>query len=107
MKRMPTMINGNVIMRIIERLIQTDWFILKLCMKTNGLNPSPIRIKIIPPIYSHFHATMSKMINPKDGIRCMRKSPICCLMVNSGLKASRANMLINKMARIQRILGIQ
>jgi hypothetical protein len=76
-------------------------------MKINGLNPSPIKAKIIPPKNSHFHAMISKMIKTKDGMRCMRKLPICCQIVKSGLKESKANKLINKMDRIQIIRGVQ
>jgi hypothetical protein len=42
-----------------------------------------------------------------EGIRCMRKAPICCQMLRPGPKASRANILMNKIAAIHRTLGSQ
>ena len=42
-----------------------------------------------------------------DGMRWMIKAPSCCQMLSPGVNESRANMLINNMARIQRILGTQ
>ena len=64
-------------------------------------------MKMIPPIYSHFHATRSNATKINDGTRCMIKPPTCCQKVNSGAKASAANKLIKRMASIHRIRGSQ
>lgn len=50
---------------------------------------------------------MSKASKINEGIRWIIKAPICCKNESSGEKASSANKLINKMARIQRIRGNQ
>lgn len=73
----------------------------------NGLNPRPITVKMIPPIYSHFQATTSKAIKTNDGMRWIRKAPSCCQMVNPGENASNANILIKSIARMQMTLGSQ
>ncbi len=67
----------------------------------------PIIKKIIPPAYSHFHATIRKASKINDGIRCMKKAPICCQMVSPGAKASAANKPTKSMARMQIIRGNQ
>jgi len=64
-------------------------------------------MKIIPPIYSHFHATIRNASKINDGMRWIRKAPSCCHMVCPGVNESMANKLINNIARIQRILGAQ
>jgi hypothetical protein len=76
-------------------------------MKMNGLNPRPIIIKIIPPIYSHFHATIRNASKINEGMRCMIKAPSCCQMLSSGVKASAANKLTKRIARMQIIRGNQ
>jgi len=71
------------------------------------LNPRPIIIKMMPPIYSHFHATIRKAIKINDGIRWMTNAPSCCQMVSWGVKASVANKLTKRIARMQMIRGNQ
>jgi len=76
-----------------------------LCLKIKGLNPRPSIVKIIPPIYSHFHTIKSKAIKIKEGIRCIKKAPICCQKVRSGSKASKANKLMNSIAIMHKNRG--
>jgi len=76
-------------------------------MKIIGPNPSPITTKTIPPIYSHFQETTRSINKIKEGIRWMKNAPSCCQIVCPGANESKANMHINNIARIQRILGIQ
>jgi len=73
----------------------------------NGLSPRPINKKRMPPISSHFHATNKMASRIKDGIRCIMKSPSCSWMLRPGPKASAANTLTKRIARIQMIQGIQ
>jgi len=55
---------------------------------------------MIPPIYSHFHATIRKASKIKDGMRWMKKALSCCQMVSPGEKASASNKLTKRKARI-------
>lgn len=73
----------------------------------SGLNPKPIIVNIIPPISSLFHASTNKSVKTNDGIRCIIKPTICCQSDRSGLKASKANRLINRIAIIHIIRGSQ
>jgi len=100
--RIPTRKNGILIHAIPRRLKATDW---KLCIKIYGLKPRPIVIKIMPPINSHFQAIIRKISKINDGMRCLKKAPIFCQIVIPCSKASKANKLIKRMARIQIILG--
>jgi len=63
-------------------------------------------MSIIPPIFSHFHATISMASKTNEGIRCIRKAPIFCQKVRSDEKESNANKLINRIAKMHRILGV-
>jgi len=72
-----------------------------------GLNIKPIKINIKPPMYSHFQATNSIANKIYEGIRWIKNPPSCCQMLSSGENESNANRLINKMARIHKILGAQ
>lgn len=67
-------------------------------MKIIGLNPSLIKINIIPPINPHFHAMIRKMIKAIEGMRGIRKATIYCHSVFSRLKASSVYILINRIA---------
>jgi hypothetical protein len=62
---------------------------------------------MIPPICPHFQEIMSTASRINEGTRCIRKAPIFCQNVRSGEKASAANKLTKRIARIQRILGVQ
>jgi hypothetical protein len=64
-------------------------------------------MKIIPPAYSHFHATISNASRIKDGIRWITKALSCFQIASPGSKASSANILTNIIARIHKIRGIQ
>jgi len=68
-KRVPIIIKGKVIIMMILKLKPTDWFMLKLSLKIIRLIIRAIIIKMIPPIYSHFHATRSKAIKIYVGMR--------------------------------------
>jgi hypothetical protein len=72
-----------------------------------GVKPRLSNINIIPPISSHFQATIRKISRINDGIKCMVKSRSCCPRVSPGANASAANKLINPIARMQMILGVQ
>jgi hypothetical protein len=63
-------------------------------------------MRIIPPTFPHFQATIRIASKTNDGIRCIRKAAIFSQKVRSDEKASNANRLIKRIARIQRILGI-
>jgi hypothetical protein len=45
--------------------------------------------------------------NAREGIMCMKKSIICLKIVSPGLKASKANVLMKSIAKMQIILGNQ
>ncbi len=66
-----------------------------------------INVKKMPPINSHFQAINRKTNKINEGIKCMKKSPSCCQMVSSGEKASSANMLTNRIDKMQIIRGAQ
>jgi len=72
-----------------------------------GENPIPRIMKIIPPVSSHFQAVIRKTRRMNDGIRWIKKPPICCQKVSSGAKESRANRLMNSIARMHNIRGTQ
>jgi hypothetical protein len=63
--------------------------------------------KIIPPTFSHFHAIISTTIKAKDGMRCIRKAAVFCQKERSDEKESNENKLIKRIARMQRIRGVQ
>jgi len=64
-------------------------------------------VNIMPPNNSHFHATIRKANKIYDGMRWIRKSPSCYQKVSPGAKASAANKLTKRIARIQIIRGNQ
>jgi hypothetical protein len=71
------------------------------------LNATPKMVNIIPPTFSHFHATISTASRTNDGILCIRKAVVFCKKVRSEEKESNENKLIKRIARMQRILGVQ
>lgn len=73
----------------------------------NGLNPSPINIKIIPPIFSHFQATSNNAMRMNVGIKCIMKFCNCCPTVSPGSNESSANILMNRIAMMQITRGSQ
>jgi len=64
-------------------------------------------VKIIPPTFSHLHATISTASKTNDGMRCISKAAMFCQKVRSDEKESNANKLMKRIARMQRILGVQ
>ena len=70
-------------------------------------NARPKMVKVIPPTFSHFHATTSTASTTNDGIRCIIKAAIFCQKVRSDEKESNANKLMKRIARMHRILGVQ
>ena len=68
---------------------------------------NPEHIINIPPINSHFQATIKIASKINDGIRWIIKAPSCCQMVSSDEKASAANKLTKRMASMQIIRGNQ
>jgi hypothetical protein len=66
----------------------------------------PTIARIIPPTFSHFHATIRTASKTNDGIRCIRKAAIFCQNVCSVEKESKANRLTKRIASMHRILGI-
>ena len=71
------------------------------------LNTKPINTKMIPPIYSYFQAKINIPSNMNDVIKWIRKPPICSQIDSFGSKASNANKLKKRMAKMQIILGVQ
>jgi len=69
MNKIPIIMNGAVTVRIITRLVPTDWLFRKLLLKTNGVAAIPSREKIIPPTSSHFHAMTRNRVRTNEGIR--------------------------------------
>ena len=69
--------------------------------------PIPRTIKIIPPINSHFQATINNAVKIKEGIRCINKLARFCQKVFSDSNESAANILTKRMDKMQRILGVQ
>ena len=71
------------------------------------LNANPIIVNIIPPTFSHFQEMISTASKINDGILCIRKAIVFCKKVRCEEKASNENILIKRIARMQRILGVQ
>ena len=71
------------------------------------LNANPLMVNIIPPIFSHFHATISTASKTNEGILCIRKAVAFCQKFRSEEKESNENKLIKRIARMQIILGVQ
>jgi hypothetical protein len=61
----------------------------------------------MPPISSHFQATIRKASKIKDGMSWIKKPPSCCQIVRPGAKASVANILTKRIAKMQIIRGNQ
>jgi hypothetical protein len=76
-------------------------------MKIKMLNARPNRMKIIPPVFSHFHAMISKPSITIEGIRCINNATVFCQIVFPAEKESKANRLIKRIDRITKILGVQ
>jgi hypothetical protein len=70
-------------------------------------NARPNMVKIIPPVFSHFHATTSKTSNTNEGMRFIRNEAVFCQKVFPAEKESNANKLTKRIARMPIILGIQ
>jgi hypothetical protein len=99
MNNMPATTKGIQSIRIISRLTRIDCVLLRLRTKTKMHHAKPAMVKIIPPILSHFHATIRIARRINDGRRCIR---------NSGtVLESRANIPTKMIARMVIILGAQ
>ena len=83
------------------------WHAELVFQNIKGVKKTPIKVKITPPTNSLFQAKIRKISKMNEGVRCIIKSPICCQTVLSGWKASRANILTKRIAKMQRIRGIQ
>ena len=98
MNRSPVIKNGTII--IIEP-------VLPECMKKIILPAMADRMKTIPPIVSHFQEIIRIVVRIRAGILCIRK-PISFLPSGSfPPNTSNENIVINRIAIIVKILGIQ
>lgn len=64
-------------------------------------------MNMIPPINSFFHAKMSKASKINEGMRCIKKAPICCQNESSDENASNANRLTKAIASMHNMRGNQ
>lgn len=103
----PARTKGIPSIRAIKKPVATECVLFKLNIKINILNARPIMVRIIPPTFSHLHATRRTISKANDGIRCIPKAAKFCQKVRSVEKESRAKKLMKRMARMQRILGVQ
>ena len=107
MNNIPARTKGIQSVRAIKRLVVTECVLLRLNTNIKMQNARPKMVKVIPPTFSHFHATISTAIKTNDGMRCIIKAPMFCQKVRSDEKESNANKLTKRIARIQIILGTQ
>jgi hypothetical protein len=76
-------------------------------MKTKMHKARPRMVKIMPPTFSHFQATISTASKTNDGMRLIRRAARFCQKVCFDEIESNANKLTKSIARMQRILGTQ
>ena len=69
-------------------------------------NITPAAIRIMPPIFAHFHAITRIASKMNDGTRCIAKASRFCHKVRSGENESSANKLIKRIATMHRIRGV-
>ena len=104
---MPARTNGIQSISIIIRLAPTECVLLRFNKKTKMHQARPATVKIIPPIFSHFQATIRIESKINDGMRCIIKAVVFCKKERSGEKESSANRLTKRIVRMQRIRGNQ